>query len=67
MWCKRDTKIVEIVPINPPQIRFLFWHLASSLEMEYYPLHVTSSWNDPMVPVQVDVLLERINVVLLTR
>ena len=29
VWCDvaRDTRVVEIVPINPPQVRHLFWHV----------------------------------------
>ena len=60
----KGTKLLEIVTINPPQIRHLFWHLATSIGVDYYPFHVMSSWNDALVEIDVNRLIARIEVVL---
>ena len=60
---KGTTKLLEIVTINPPQIRHLFWHLATSIGVDYYPFHVMSSWNDALVDIDVTRLIARIEVV----
>ena len=62
VWCDvtRDTRVVEIVPINPPQVRHLFWHMSSSLGLKYYPYHVMSSWNDSLMEIDVDGLEKRL-------
>ncbi len=52
LWCKPGTHVVEIVPINPPPIRHLFWHLASSGGgLVYSPFFCASAWNDPLCDV----------------
>ena len=62
VWCDvaRDARVVEIVPINPPQVRHLFWHMSSSLGLKYYPYHVMSSWNDSLMEIDVDGLEKRL-------
>jgi hypothetical protein len=60
---KGTTKLLEIVTINPPQIRHLFWHIATSIGVDYYPFHVMSSWNDALVDIDVTRLIARIEVV----
>ena len=50
LWCGRGARVCELVPINPPPIRYLFWHLSKSLRLEYHPYHVLSaSWQDPWI------------------
>ena len=41
IFCRpQKTKILEIVTINPPQVRHLFWHLATSVGVSMF--HFTS-------------------------
>ena len=50
LWCRTGTHLCEIVPINPPPIRYLFWNLSTSLRLVYHPFHVLSaSWNDSFI------------------
>ena len=50
LWCRPGTCVCEIVPINPPPIRYLFWHLSMCLGLEYHPYHLlTSSWQDSWI------------------
>jgi len=65
MWCRpKVTTVVEIVTVNPPQVRHLFWHLATSLDLKYCPIHVMSSWNDPVVKMDVHHLVRRLSQVM---
>jgi hypothetical protein len=66
LWCnlKKTTKLIEIITINPPQIRHLFWHLSTSLGIRYYPFHIMSSWNDSMMNININHLMNKINILI---
>ena len=50
LWCRPGTHVCEIVPVNPPPIRYLFWHLAACLGLKYHAFPVmNASWNDSII------------------
>lgn len=57
--------MVELLPVAPPTLRYIFWHLAASLNIAYFccPLR-SATWGSRSVCVDAHEVLERVRAAL---
>ena len=58
VWARPGTVVVEIVPVEPPFFRYLFWHLATSLGLSHRQIFVRGNWASTEVEVDPSVVVD---------